>query len=263
VTGQALYRKYRSADFSQVIGQDHVVKTLTAALASGRIGHAYLFTGPRGTGKTSVARLLARALNCQAEGGLKPCNVCEACAASINSSLDVVEIDAASNNGVDDVRELRDKIALAPTGGRYKVYIIDEVHMLSSGAFNALLKTLEEPPSHAVFILATTEAHKLPETIISRTQRHNFRPITEDDIVEHLGNIAKKEGVKADQDALRLIARTARGGLRDAIGMLDQVATVDEKITVVAVRDLLGIADAAAVSRRLTPPSAPRTPAPR
>jgi DNA polymerase-3 subunit gamma/tau len=187
-------------------------------------------------------------LNCQAEGGLKPCNVCEACAASINSSLDVVEIDAASNNGVDDVRELRDKIALAPTGGRYKVYIIDEVHMLSSGAFNALLKTLEEPPSHAVFILATTEAHKLPETIISRTQRYNFRPITEDDIVEHLGNIAKKEGVKADQDALRLIARTARGGLRDAIGMLDQVATVDEKITVVAVRDLLGIADAAAVA---------------
>ena len=249
MSGQALYRKYRSADFSQVIGQDHVVKTLTAALSSDRIGHAYLFTGPRGVGKTSVARLLARALNCRVEGGAaRPCNQCESCLVSINSSLDVVEIDAASNNGVDDVRELRDKIALAPAGGRYKVYIIDEVHMLSSGAFNALLKTLEEPPAHAVFILATTEAHKLPETIISRTQRYNFRPIGDQDITAHLAKIAAREGVEADADALALIAATARGGFRDAIGMLDQVAAGGGTVTAAAVRELLGIADAEAIN---------------
>ncbi len=243
---QALYRKYRSADFSQVLGQDHVTKTLISAVSSGHLSHAYLFTGPRGVGKTSVARLLARALNCTGEQ--KPCNDCQSCLAAINSSLDIIEIDAASNNGVDDVRELRDKIGIAPAAGVYKVYIIDEVHMLSTGAFNALLKTLEEPPSHAVFILATTEAHRLPDTIISRTQRYNFKPITPDDMVKHLGYIAKEESIPVDAEALAIIAAAARGGFRDAISMLDQVAASGlETLDTQTVRTLLGFGDSAAI----------------
>ncbi len=243
---QALYRKYRSADFSQVLGQEHVTKTLISAVSSGHLSHAYLFTGPRGVGKTSVARLLARALNCT--GDQKPCNNCQSCLAAINSSLDIIEIDAASNNGVDDVRELRDKIGLAPAAGAYKVYIIDEVHMLSTGAFNALLKTLEEPPSHAVFILATTEAHRLPDTIISRTQRYNFKPITPDDMVKHLAYIAKKESIPVDAEALALIATAARGGFRDAISMLDQVAASGlDTLDCQTVRTLLGFGDSAAI----------------
>jgi DNA polymerase-3 subunit gamma/tau len=236
---QALYRKYRSGDFSEVIGQEHVVKTLVSAIASGRFSHAYLFTGPRGTGKTSVARLLARALNCT--GDAKPCNACPNCLAAINSSLDVVEIDAASNRSIDAVRELREKIGLAPTQGQYKVYIIDEVHMLTTEAFNALLKTLEEPPAHVVFILATTEAHKVPETIISRTQRFNFKPHTEANIVAQLGKIAQSEGIKIEPEALGIIATSARGGFRDAIGMLDQLAAGGiSPITAGTVRALLG-----------------------
>jgi DNA polymerase-3 subunit gamma/tau len=239
VAGQALYRKYRSGTFAEIIGQDHVVQTLQAAIANGRLSHAYLFTGPRGVGKTSVARILARALNCT--GDPKPCNQCPNCLAAINSSLDVVEIDAASNRSIDAVRDLREKIGLAPTQGKFKVYIIDEVHMLTTEAFNALLKTLEEPPAHAVFIMATTEAHKLPDTIVSRTQRYNFRPITQANLVKQLGAIAKSEDIAIDQPALEIIATAARGGSRDAISLLDQVGSLGGgPVSADTVRELLG-----------------------
>ena len=227
----ALYRKYRSGDFSEVVGQEHIVTTLTQALAAGRVSHAYLFTGPRGVGKTSVARLLARGLNPEVD--------------TASAGLDIIEIDAASNRSIDAVRELRDKINLAPTVGKYKVYIIDEVHMLTAEAFNALLKTLEEPPPHAVFILATTEAHKVPETIISRTQRFSFKPIGQRDIVERLAFIAAAEKIAVEAPALELIATAARGGFRDAISLLDQVAAGgDTTVTLARVRDILGYSDA-------------------
>jgi DNA polymerase-3 subunit gamma/tau len=226
----ALYRKYRSSDFNQVVGQDHIIQTLTQALAAGRITHAYLFTGPRGVGKTSVARLLARGLNSKVDAD--------------SASLDIIEIDAASNRSIDAVRDLRDKINLAPSVGEYKVYIIDEVHMLTTEAFNALLKTLEEPPAHAVFILATTESHKVPETIISRTQRFNFKPIATPAIVEHLAMIAKAEEITIDRPALELIAQSSRGGVRDAISLLDQVAAGGKAtVTLETVRAILGYSD--------------------
>ena len=244
---QALYRKYRSADFGQLVGQEHVVQTLTNALANGRVSHAYLFTGPRGVGKTSVARLLARALNCTGEGA-RPCNKCTNCQASLDSSLDIIEIDAASNRRIEEVRDIRDKINLAPSMGKYKVYIIDEVHMLTTEAFNALLKTLEEPPAHAVFILATTEAHKLPATIISRTQRFNFRALSPDEIKAHLKAIATAEKIPASDEAIDLIAKAARGGFRDAISLLDQLgAAGHDSIEAAHVRTMLGWSDAAAL----------------
>ena len=241
----ALYRKYRSSHFDAVIGQPHVVDTLQNAVTNGKLSHAYLFTGPRGVGKTSVARLLARAANCTAKDPAKrPCGTCDNCKMEIGGHLDLIEIDAASNRGIDDARSLREKITSAPSMGQYKVYIIDEVHMLTTEAFNALLKTLEEPPPHAIFILATTEVHKVPETIVSRTQRFSFKPISQTDIIDHLKYIANKEKVKIDDPALALIAHASRGGFRDAISLLDQAAASGiSPLTVTEVQRLLGHSD--------------------
>lgn len=241
---QALYRKYRPQGWAEVIGQDHVVQTLKNAVAADRVGHAYLFAGPRGTGKTTLARLLAKAVNCLAEDPKKrPCNECENCkAVNENRFMDLFEIDAASNTGVDDVRDLRDKINFLPSQGKYKIYIIDEVHMLSTAAFNALLKTLEEPPPHAIFVLATTEIHKIPATVLSRCQRHEFRRVPVDEIVGNLKGIVKAEGLKADDEALVLIARQATGAVRDAQSLLDQLASTGEKITLSLTQTVLGTA---------------------
>ncbi len=239
---QALYRRWRSQTFEEVVGQEHVTQTLRNALRDGRVAHAYLFAGPRGTGKTSTARILAKALNCQAPEPERPCNRCPTCVA-INQGrmLDLIEIDAASNNSVDDIRELRDKIHFRPSEGRYKVYIIDEVHMLSTSAFNALLKTLEEPPAHARFILATTEPHKIPATVISRCQRFDFRRIPVPQIVAHLRHIAQAEAIPVQDAALAAIARAAQGCMRDAVSLLDQMASYGaEAITAEMVHRVLG-----------------------
>lgn len=241
---QALYRKWRPRVWEQVIGQEPVVQTLRNAVRSGRIAHAYLFAGPRGTGKTTTARLLAKALNClDPDPAHRPCDQCGPCQA-VNEGrfLDLIEIDAASNTSVEDVRDLRDKINLAPGEGRYKVYIIDEVHMLSTAAFNALLKTLEEPPPHAIFILATTEMHKIPPTVLSRCQRFEFRRIPLPQIVAHLKALAQQEGIEAEEAALALIARQATGSLRDAISLFDQLAASDQPLTLAAAQALLGTA---------------------
>jgi len=231
--GQALYRKYRSKNLAEIIGQEHITTTLSQALKSGRISHAYLFTGPRGTGKTSIARILAYEIN--------------SLPYSTDPHLDIIEIDAASNRRIDEIRELRDKVYIAPTSAKYKVYIIDEVHMLTREAFNALLKTLEEPPAHVVFILATTDAHKLPETIISRTQRYNFRPVETSKVAAHLGDISKKEKFDIDQESLELLARHGEGSFRDSISMLDQVSHSAGPITIDVVRGQLGVPPEAGV----------------
>ena len=241
---QALYRKYRPQTWNEVIGQDHVVQTLQNSIAAERVSHAYLFAGPRGTGKTTMARLLAKAVNCLAEKpSQRPCNKCDHCKAiNENRFLDLIEIDAASNTSVDDVRDLRDKINFTPTQGRYKVYIIDEVHMLSTNAFNALLKTLEEPPPHAIFVLATTEIHKLPATVISRCQRHEFRRVAVNEIVANLTTLVKAEDLQAEKEALTLIARQASGSIRDAQSLLDQLASTGKKVTLSLVQTVLGTA---------------------
>ena len=238
----ALYRQWRPQDFDALVGQKAVKTTLKNALASGKIAHAYLFSGPRGTGKTSMARILAKALNCEQGPTAEPCGQCGNCQRIVQgTSLDVIEIDAASNTSVDNIRDLREQVAFTPAESRYKVYIIDEVHMLSTGAFNALRKPLEEPPAHAVFILATTDPQKVPATIQSRCQRFEFRRVTVDEIAEHLAMVAAGSGIEADADALRLIAIQAEGGMRDALSLLDQCGVMAKRVTVATVREVLGI----------------------
>lgn len=229
---QALYRKYRSQNFSQLVGQDVIARTLKQAVEQDKISHAYLFSGPRGTGKTSVAKIFAKAMNCPNQVGGEPCNNCYICQAVTEGSLeDVIEMDAASNNGVDEIREIRDKSTYAPSIAQYKVYIIDEVHMLSTGAFNALLKTLEEPTPNVVFILATTELHKIPATILSRVQRFEFKSIKTQDIRDHIFQILEKEGIDYETEAVEIIARRAEGGMRDALSILDQALSLTQEAT--------------------------------
>jgi DNA polymerase-3 subunit gamma/tau len=246
---QAYYRKWRPQGWDEIVGQDHVVRTIRNALHNGNITHAYLFSGPRGTGKTTTARIIAKAVNCQAEDlHSRPCNSCDHCEdINLGRFMDLIEIDAASNTSVDDVRDLREKINYSPSKGRYKVYIIDEVHMLSNAAFNALLKTLEEPPAHAIFILATTEVYKIPATVISRCQRHEFRRIPVNIIQAILKEIAEKEGVQIEAAALTVIARQATGSLRDAVSLLDQLASTGEAITLEIAQNVLGTATSESV----------------
>ena len=240
---QALYRKYRSQTFSQLVGQEVVAKTLKQAVEQEKISHAYLFSGPRGTGKTSVAKIFAKAMNCPNQVGGEPCNNCYICQAVTDGSLeDVIEMDAASNNGVDEIRDIRDKSTYAPSIAQYKVYIIDEVHMLSTGAFNALLKTLEEPTPNVVFILATTELHKIPATILSRVQRFEFKSIKTQDIRDHIFQILEKEGIDYEREAVEIIARRAEGGMRDALSILDQALSLtrEARLTTAVSEEITG-----------------------
>jgi DNA polymerase-3 subunit gamma/tau len=251
MTAQALYRRWRSRTFEEVLGQEHVTRTLRNALLGGRIAHAYLFAGPRGTGKTTMARLLAKAVNCLSEGDEKPCNQCSICQA-INEGrlLDLIEIDAASNRGIDEIRDLREKVGFRPNEAQYKVYVIDESHMLTNEAFNALLKTLEEPPPHVIFVLATTEPHKIPATILSRCQRFDFRRASLEDLRRKLNLICESEGIAIEAAALELIARSATGSFRDAESLLDQLASYgDEEITLAQVQAMLGTVSSQAIGK--------------
>ena len=246
---KALYRLWRPKDFEGLIGQEHVGVTLKNAIVSGRISHAYLFTGPRGTGKTSTAKVLAKALNCETGPTENPCNRCRSCEmVNDGSAMDVYEIDAASNRGIDEIRDLRENVKFSPAQSRYKIYIIDEVHMLTNEAFNALLKTLEEPPAHVVFVLATTEPHKIPATILSRCQRYDFRRVGLRELTDHLAHIARESSITTTPEALRLIALQADGGVRDAVSILDQCSVLgDDGVTETEVRELLGLVGQEAV----------------
>lgn len=239
----ALYRKFRPRKFEDVVGQEHITKTIRNQILNNRVGHAYLFSGGRGSGKTSTAKILARAVNCENPQNGEPCNECEICRQALEGSLiDITEMDAASNNGVDNIRDIREEVEFIPTKARYRVYIIDEVHMLSTGAFNALLKTLEEPPAHVIFILATTEPQKLPATILSRCQRFDFKRISENDIVRRLKYICENSNVQIEENALKLISTLADGAMRDAISILDRcISENSENITENMVRELTGV----------------------
>jgi len=242
----ALYRKWRPSSFESVVGQEHIVKTLTNQIKAGRIGHAYLFCGTRGTGKTSTAKIFAKAVNCESPVEGSPCNQCSICEnLANNQSMNIIEIDAASNNGVDNIREIREEVRYTPTEGKYKVYIVDEVHMLSQGAFNALLKTLEEPPGHVIFILATTEPNKIPATILSRCQRYDFRRISVLSIAQTLMKYMKEEGIDSEEAAIQYVAKMADGSMRDALSIMDQCIAfyLGEKITLNKVLDVLGAVD--------------------
>ena len=250
----ALYRKFRPAEFEDVKGQDHIITTLKNQVKANRIGHAYLFCGTRGTGKTTVAKIFAKVVNCEHPVDGSPCGECEMCRAiAAGTSMNVIEIDAASNNGVDNIREIREEVSYRPTEGKYKVYIIDEVHMLSIGAFNALLKTLEEPPEYVIFILATTEAHKIPITILSRCQRYDFKRITINTIADRLTELMKKEQVEVEEKAIRYIAKAADGSMRDALSLLDQCIAfyLGQKLTYDHVLEVLGAVDTDVFSRLL------------
>ena len=250
----ALYRKFRPATFDEVKGQDHIVKTLQNQIEANRIGHAYLFCGTRGTGKTSIAKIFAKAVNCEHPVNGSPCNECASCKAiAAGSSMNVVEIDAASNNGVDNIRQIREEIQYSPADGKYKVYIIDEVHMLSIGAFNALLKTLEEPPAYVIFVLATTEPHKIPITILSRCQRYDFKRITIDTIADRLSELMEKEQVTVEDKAIRYVAKAADGSMRDALSLLDQCIAfyLGQTLTYDKVLDVLGAVDTEVFSKLL------------
>ncbi len=241
-----LYRKYRPQKFSEVVGQNHVIKTLTSALESGKLAHAYLFAGPRGVGKTSVARILAKAVNCLDNSSVEPCNKCESCLEIMEGrAIDLIEIDAASNRGIEEIRELRERVKFTPSRAKYKVFVIDEAHQLTKEAFNALLKTLEEPPPHVIFILATTEPYKMLPTILSRVQRFDFRKLSLSDIIKRLEMIAKKEGIRINEKSLRIIALNSEGYMRDAESMLGQVIAFcgDKEIAVEDIENILGIVD--------------------
>jgi DNA polymerase-3 subunit gamma/tau len=254
MTSQALYRKWRSQTFDDLIGQEPIIRTLKNALKSGNLTHAYLFTGPRGTGKTSTARLLAKTVNCSNPKDGEPCNECLQCREiTAGTSFNVIEIDAASNRGIENIRDLRERVTVPPVSGKYKVYVLDEAHMLTTEASNALLKTLEEPPPYAIFVLATTDVHKMLPTVLSRCQRFDFKRISTRQIVEHLAYVSEQEHIKLERAAAELIARTAAGGMRDALSLLDQsIAYAGEEISLAQVQAMLGVADPRAISRLIT-----------